>query len=396
MIRVLHIVSPGTGDYGGIEAFLSGYYEFMDKSKIKFDFSFCGKNTMRFKMQDELFTGSSFTEYNALKSRNNSFRNWFVLIESIRKQLKDSKYDVIEIHSASPLILACCGWALIGCRSSVKIAHSHALATSNGSVLAKMLRWICTSIIQGTYDYYFSCSNAAATVFGKKVIVSDKYFKIFNAIPERRFVFNQTIRDNIRKSFNLDQTTTVIGHVARLSVEKNQEFLVEVFNAYHKKNGNSVLWIVGEGNNRINIEKRIKKLNLQSDVLLFGERRDVAELLQAMDIFLITSFGEGLCISAIESQAAGLRTIVSNGVPNECGITDLFFRLPLEDGPDAWGDFISTKDEYERKDTIDEIRSSGYDIEMASSSLQELYCLFREKKQLNKSKIRFLSASISL
>nr|MCR5798010.1 hypothetical protein [Eubacterium sp.] len=104
MRRILHIISPGSGNFGGIEAYLCGYYDYMDKQEVLFDFSFCGTNTMKMKMKDPIFQNSTFTEYKALQPVGNTIANWKALISQVKKQVKKEKYDIVEVHSASPLI----------------------------------------------------------------------------------------------------------------------------------------------------------------------------------------------------------------------------------------------------------------------------------------------------
>ena len=60
-----------------------------------------------------------------------------------------------------------------------------------------------------------------------------------------------------------------------------------------------------------------------------GLRSDVDRLLQAMDVFLFPSVYEGLPLSIIEAQAAGLPCLISDKVPDECRITDCVQQLSL-------------------------------------------------------------------
>lgn len=182
----------------------------------------------------------------------------------------------------------------------------------------------------------------------------------------------QPIERKLEKNYFLNSDTTVIGHVARLSEEKNQLFLIDIFQEYIKINNNSVLWIIGEGPARSKIENKIKQLKLEKKIILFGERHNIPELLQAMDVFVITSFSEGLCISAIESQAAGLPTIVSSGVPDECNVTMLFGKISLSEPAIIWAETINNLF-YKREDTFQWVKEAGYDINDAANKLQKLY-----------------------
>lgn len=374
MIKVLHIMSPGTGNFGGIEAFLCGYYENMDRTKYHFDFSFCSSNTMKLKMSSPLLKDSKFSEYNVLDLNRHKVYKWVLLSRKIRENLRAEQYNVVEVHSGSPLIQAVCGLSMIGMHVETKIAHSHARIYPTNRLLPKVIGKICTKIIQVTYDKFFACSKEAGALFGKKVIASKRFKIIKNAVSADKFKFDGTIRKRIRDQYNIADDTIIVGHVARLAEEKNQEFLIDVFNAYHDKNANSLLWVVGEGKCRSNIEKKVLEYGLNNDVVLFGERNDVNELLQAMDVFIMTSVAEGLCISAIESQAAGLPTIVSIGIPEECRITDLLIRIPLEQGALVWADevakMVSLKN---NRDYCERIKNSGYDLNTAAAFLENQY-----------------------
>ena len=374
MIRMLHVISPGSGNFGGIEAFLCGYYQFIDRSSIHFDFSFCGKNTMKLKMNDDIFKESEFTEYNVLKHNNNPVHSWIELIKALRTQVKTGKYDIVEIHSASPLIEAMCGIALYGI-SIKKIAHSHALAEPESNIIKRLIGHICKKIIQHSYDRFFSCSVEAASVFGEKIVSSKKYNVIKNAVQSDKFAYNESIRERVRDVNHIISDEIVIGTVARLSREKNQSFLIDVFVEFHNKQKKSKLWIVGGGDLREDLELYANKVEMGNDVVFFGERNDVNELLQGMDAFLITSFREGLCISAIESQAAGLPTFVSSGVPDECNITKEFHKLSLSQSASEWAEYIhSVLEGHLREYNGNEVINNGYDLRTAMKELESLYC----------------------
>lgn len=372
-IKILHIMSPGSGNFGGIESFLYQYYKYIDQNAIEFDFVFCRNNTMVSRMQDVVLKNCNMYELSILESGNNSLSNWIELYKNIREIINRNCYDIIEVHTGSPIIQTICSLA-ISKYNAVKIAHSHSVSMENKkSALLQIIIKSCSLIINYRYDYLFACSIVAGEVlYGKRAVNRNKFYKINNAIEAEEFRYSLVVRERIREKYFLDSDITVIGHVARLSEEKNQLFLIDIFQEYIKINNNSILWIVGEGPMRSKIESKIKQLKLEKKIILFGEKHNIPELLQAMDVFVVPSFSEGLCISAIESQAAGLPTIVSSGVPDECNITKLFRKISLNEPATIWAEMINSIDD-NREDTYPLVKEAGYDIKEAAYKLQNLY-----------------------
>ena len=96
--------------------------------------------------------------------------------------------------------------------------------------------------------------------------------------------------------------------------------------------------------------------------------------MQAMDVFVFPSLYEGLPVTMVEAQAAGLPCIISDRVPEECIITtNLVTTQKLTDSPKIWAEHILGRAKNTRTDHYDEIKSHGYDIEEAAKWLQNYY-----------------------
>lgn len=374
-IRVLNIVALGSGSFGGIEAYLYRYYQNIDRNAVCFDFAFCGSNTMQLVMEDPIFKSSMFFELHALSSGTNSIANWIALLSRIRELLRTGHYNYVHVHSASPMINAVCRFATLPYKSIVHISHAHALVMEKPEGIKAGIISILKTFNAKTSDYLFACSKEAGYgLFGERFTESEKFVKAYNAIDANAFRYNRQKRAEFRRRHDIDDGTLLVGHVARLAEEKNQLFLVEVFKNIHRAIPNSKLWIIGEGEFRAELEKRILDCGASDCISLLGEAKDICNYLQAMDLFIITSYSEGLCISAIESQASGLPTYVSNGVPEECRITDLFFKLSLNDNAATWcKDILESYSVVARKDTYDMIVKNGYDIKNAATTMQGFY-----------------------
>ena len=133
--------------------------------------------------------------------------------------------------------------------------------------------------------------------------------------------------------------------------------MIDIFKKVNEKNRNTLLLLVGDGNLREAIERKVEYLGLSNRVIFAGIRSDVADVLQAMDIFVFPSLYEGLSIALVEAQASGLPCVISDNIPKQVQITDLIHPVSLERSPEYWSKKILevTKDSL-RIDTSSLIR----------------------------------------
>lgn len=129
--------------------------------------------------------------------------------------------------------------------------------------------------------------------------------------------------------------------------------------------------LVGDGELRSQMENLAKELDIQ-DKVFTGQRTDVSRLLQVMDVFVFPSIYEGLPVSLIEAQAAGLPCLISDKVPIECKKTDLVEQIPLDD-INKWIELIIGVENVMRRDTSEEIKKSGFDINSSAKTRRVLF-----------------------
>jgi len=116
----------------------------------------------------------------------------------------------------------------------------------------------------------------------------------------------------IRKQ-GLHSETIVIGMVARLNAIKDHDTLIRGFALVKEKIPKVVLWIIGDGQNKLHLENLARELNVETQVIFWGSRSDVPELLGQMDIYAFsTTSDEGFGIALIEAMAAQLPIIASD------------------------------------------------------------------------------------
>lgn len=278
------------------------------------------------------------------------------------------EYKVLHSHVRSYASL----YIPIAKKHGVKaIIHSH--NTSNGRGITSMIKKILQYPLRFQADYFFGCSEIAGEwLFGKKVVQSDRYFMLKNAVDLERFSYKQEVRNAIRRELSVDENTLLLGHVGRMHPQKNHTFLIDCLAQLAQSRDNVKLVLLGDGDLRETITAQIQELGLQDRVLMLGLKKNVEDYFSAMDCMVFPSVHEGLPVVIVEAQASGLRCLVSDTVTKEVKLSELVQYLPINQGVTPWVDAILSGD-MKHQDVSDNIRNSGFCIQASSQWLCEFY-----------------------
>jgi glycosyltransferase EpsF len=134
----------------------------------------------------------------------------------------------------------------------------------------------------------------------------------------------------------------VVGFVGRFSPMKNPDFLVKVLSILRARGVEAHLLLMGSGPAEAGVRDLAAEEKLADHVEFLPPSGNVAEVIaQRMDILALPSDFEGTPRVVIEAQAAGVPALCSTAVSAEvCVVPELFHRLPLAAGPEAWADEI--------------------------------------------------------
>ena len=347
MIRMLHVF--GRLNRGGAESRMMDIYRNIDRTVIQFDFIVHTEETCDY--EDEAkelgarifrlprFTGSNFFAYR---------KAWQAFLAQC------DVYKAIYIHVTN------FAFAFLPLIKSIpmRIAHAHSSSDASGAkrILVRVMR---PNILKHCTHYFAASKKAADFVFG--VNIPD--IKIIpNAIDAKAFAFDPELRRRMREELGLGDSY-VVGHVGRLSVEKNHTFLIDVMKTLQRECPETVLLLVGDGPLRETLKRQATETGV--NVQFLGLRKDVPALMQAMDAFTLPSFYEGMPSVTVEAQAAGLPCIISDRVTKECDlIPSLVTFLPIEPTEvnlNKWAKAIAKASESKRENTYNLIKSAGFD-----------------------------------
>lgn len=311
-----------------------------------------------------------------IKKKGNIFKITQKVFINLITLVKSEKYDIVHIHvdqayEALKLTLAA---RIGGCKKIIIHAHSSGpiikyntlqkVAISISRIIISSLNIVKIAVSKSSAEYMFG-KNA------KKVVI------LKDGIDINKYRFSNSLRDKLKKKYNI-KNEYVIGNVGRISNEKNQLFLIKVFEYYLENNKNSKLIFVGDGKDRGKIEAEVKLMGLKDKVIFLGYCDNVSEILQMLDVFVFPSKHEGFGMAALEAQACGIPTIISKGVPNEVMVTGICKKV------NNWGinNWASAIQEMNGKNINrakisqccqSKICKDGYDITKSSRKLESIY-----------------------
>jgi len=359
-IRVLHVF--GMLNKGGAETRTMDIYRTINKSQIQFDFVV---HTNEKCFYDDEIVSMGGIVYKGIPRFE--FFNVFSYYKIWKAFFKNNPYNIIHIHttnSALPILIA-------AKKQNIKVRIAHARIADENSFLRRAFVALNRYPIRKFSTYMLAVSEIAGEfAFGKNFSV------IPNAIDAGKLRYNINSRKTIRNELGIEDCF-VIGNVARFHFQKNHLFLLDAFKEVKGTVPNAKLLLVGTGELKDIIQAKIDELEINDSVMLLGVRDDVEKLLSAMDIFALPSHYEGLPGVALEAQAAGLKTLISDKITKEAAIVDeLVEFLKIDEGVSSWVnkivDFYQNVN-YDRRDTYDNFVEAGYDIKSVASWYEKFY-----------------------
>jgi glycosyltransferase involved in cell wall biosynthesis len=154
------------------------------------------------------------------------------------------------------------------------------------------------------------------SAISRREIGKRKSLVIYNGIP--LFQFDDLLRKgDVRKELGLNKENILIGMIARLESQKDYETYLRAMQIVSNKNEKVRVLCVGDGSKKSELMELTRSLNISQITIFTGSRSDVPSILNALDIFVLSSHFEGFPNAIMEAMAAGLPVVASRvgGVP---------------------------------------------------------------------------------
>lgn len=358
--RVLHVL--GHLRRGGAEIFLFNMFREVEKSGIVFDVMTRGENLPEVAEEIRMRGGKVIETPGFPKHIRKNYR-------CMKRFFKEhgTEYRAIHVHANSLLYLLPLRLAK-KYGIPIRILHSH--NTHPEKSLYKGLHYLNRARLGRLATKRVACSAAAGRwMFGKK-----PYEQVRNAIDVSKFVYNEQVREKLRAQYRVSDVP-VIGTVGRLEQQKNHFFLLDVFCDVRKRT-DAVLFIIGEGSLEEKLKLYAKEKGVEASVVFLKNIANVNDYLQMMDVFVLPSLYEGLGISVIEAQTAGLQVVISDRVPEEAVLISENIRRMKLGAAEEWAEVITElgkRPQDTRKSWDKTVTECGYDSATEAKKLVKLY-----------------------
>jgi len=302
------------------------------------------------------------------------------------KMIKDERPEVVHTHTSKAGILG--RWAawLGGVKVIVHSTHGHIFYGYFG-ILKTTLFLLIERFTAKITDSITTLTQIEIEDYQKMRLAGrEKFISIPYGIDMEKYQSVRT-REEVRKMFGLSADDCVIGWVGRLVPVKDCGTFLRAASMLRdiatipplplKEKGGSIRFlVVGDGPERKKMEGMAERLGLQ--VIFTGTRKDIYDIISAMDLLVLSSLNEGLGHVILEAMAAWKPVIATRvgGVPEvvEDGVTGILVppSNPAEMAS-AIMKILADPEMMERMGKEGRKRAERFDIKMAVDRLDALY-----------------------
>lgn len=303
-------------------------------------------------------------------------------IRALRNEVIRGQYDVLHCHHdlLSGLYLL----ATLGLPIRRRIVHVHNAADTlpvgqhwKLRLYTPVMRWACLLLA----DAIVGVSNHTVDTFlsgRSRRLGRDSV--LYSGVDLKPFTAVKSDKANFRTSLNVPHDARLLLFAGRIVPEKNPVFALEVLAAMCELDPFSYGVFAGAGSLESVVEQRASELGILEHTRMLGWRDDLAEVMVNCDLFILPSPEEpmeGFGLAVVEAQLAGLRLLLSNGIPDDPLLpTSVSRRLSLRDTPEQWAQAaLQMLDESApcHLAAQEALRKSPMDMDRALEGLQELY-----------------------
>lgn len=249
---------------------------------------------------------------------------------------KKERFDIVHTHTAKAGILGRIAAKLAGVEKVIHMPHGHNFygyfnRTMSGFVVwAEKFAALFTDILLVLTDLEKMDYVARKVIDKEKIVVVPSGMELEDFTEIKKIDFQEK-----KLSLGIDESKKVVSMVSRLAPVKGPDVFIEAAIAISKKRSDVLFLLVGDGEMRSELEKKISDNGLYESVRFLGWRNDALEIIALSDVMVQPSLNEAVGRSLLEAQILGVPVVASRvgGIPEvvlEEKTGELFARNDIE------------------------------------------------------------------
>lgn len=371
-IAILQVV-PSLSKSAGVARFVYNMAVASDESRVHYDFvhhATVNGSYLHEKRFDEELIAAGHNIYTVNYASNN-IKKFIIELKSVMAE-HGSSYDIVHCHMPNAAFCVLHEAARVGVAH--RVLHSH-LNSSSDKPLHRLRNIPLIALGKRYATDRVACSEEAG-----RYLFGDASFTVMNnGIPLARYAYDARADAELRDELGIGASDPVVGCVGRMVPQKNYTFAVEAFAALVCEIPEAHLVILGgefggATTARDSLAERARSFGVGGRVHMPGIREDAERFYSLFNAFFMPSLYEGLPVSAVEAQAAGLPCVYSTGVPAETDIAGTGSFTALEAPIERWVTVLKTALVTDRNtDAPKRLEAAGYSAETNGTRLMEFY-----------------------
>ena len=238
-------------------------------------------------------------------------------LRALRRIMRRNSYDVVHTHTSKGGIIGRLAARLEGVPRIVHTPHGHVFYGYYGASLTQLFVWL-ERWAAGFTDCIIALTQADLEDHLRfRIAPRERFCVIHSGIDFSMLGPGSAGRATVRRDLGIDADGVVIGTLGRLTAIKGQGDLLEAFAMVQSRVPEAWLLIVGDGEERANLEAQAGALGIAARTVFAGWRDDIADVLGAMDVFAFPSINEGMGKALVEAMYCCLPCVATSvgGIP---------------------------------------------------------------------------------
>ncbi|MDT2827201.1 glycosyltransferase family 4 protein [Enterococcus viikkiensis] len=256
---------------------------------------------------DTFFIKNNVPVYDIPFDRKPNSLNNYQAYRKFKNVMRNGKFDLVHTHTpiASMLVRLVCR------KEKAKVFYTaHGFHFYQSAPLINWLLFYPVEKFLSKYTDVLITINQEDYNLAKNKFKMKKLFKIPGiGLNFERLEITKS-REKLREELQVNLDKVVLISIGEINKNKNHKIVIDAI--YELQNYDLEYWIVGEGVLKSELEQLCEKYGLKEKVKFLGYRSNIADILNAADIFLFPSKREGLGMAALEAMYMGLPVIGSN------------------------------------------------------------------------------------